>query len=504
MKPQFILKPVRLSVQLLIVGLLPLSSCQVPKAMLAPSQQPIPTTFGTNIDSGTATGTSAQSDQLSFVADSTGIAGRHWRTFFDDKELAALIDTALTANLDLRIATQRIEQARATFDYTRGFLTPQVNAVASAGLDRYGQNTLNGVGNFDTNLSPNIDGSRRIPNPTPDFFVGARSTWEVDIWGKLRNQRKAAYLRLLASEEGRHAIVTGLVAEVARYYYTLLALDGELEIIQKNVDYQRNALDLVRVQKQAGRVTELAVQQFAAQLLNTRSRQGQVRQQIIEAENELNRLLGRYPQPIARGRSLQSRELPGQVATGLPARMVFRRPDIRQAERTLQATQVDVDVARAEFLPSLNVTGYLGLNTFRLGTLVNPASVAAGLLSGLSAPVFNRRFVRANYNGSVAQSREAFYRYRQTIVDGVSEVTSQLRGVENYRQVADLQIEEVQTLSNAVGTANDLFRSGYATYLEVITAQRSVLEAELALINTKRAQFLSLTSLYRSLGGGWE
>ncbi len=491
MEVPFIHKPVNIRFLVVLPGMLLLGGCQAIRSWQPPAptplaSRPVPGTFDT-----------ANSD-------SVGIAGQNWRTFFGDEPLVALIDTALRANLDLRIATQRIEQARATVDYSRGFLAPQVNTVATAGLDRYGRNTLNGVGNYDTNLSDNVQGNRLIPDPTPDFFVGARSTWEIDIWGKLRNRRRAAYVRLLGSESGRRAVTTGLVAEVARQYFGLLALDGELEIIQKNIAYQSNALELVRVQKQAGRVTELAVQQFAAQLLNTRSRQGQVQQQIVETENELNRLLGRYPQPIARGRSLQTRELPGQVVTGLPARMLLRRPDIRQAELELQATSVDVDVARAEFLPSLSLTGYLGLNSFRVGTLVNPASIAAGLLGGLSAPVFNRRFIRANYRGSVAQSREAFYRYQQTIVNGFSEVTTSLRGVENYRQVAELQAEEVRTLTNAVNISNDLFRSGYATYLEVITAQRNVLEAELALISTKRAQFLSLTNLYRDLGGGWE
>ncbi|GAB3543939.1 TolC family protein [Spirosoma fluminis] len=435
--------------------------------------------------------------------DSASIASQSWRTFFADPNLVQLIDTALVGNLDLRIATQRIEQARATFEYSRGFLAPQINAVASAGVDRYGRNTLNGVGNFDTNLSENIRGDLRIPNPTPEFFLGARSTWEIDIWGKLRNRRKAAYLRFLASEKGRHAVITSLVAEVARYYYALLALDGELEIIQENIDYQQNALNLVRIQKQAGRVTELAVQQFSAQLLNTQSRRGQIRQQIVEAENQLNRLIGRFPQPIQRGQSLEQRELPGQVVAGLPTQMLVRRPDIQQAELELQAANIDVDVVRAEFLPSLNLSAYAGLNTFRLSTLVNPASIAAGLLGGLSAPVFNRRFLKANYRGSVAQSREVFFRYSQTIQTSFSEVATSLRGVENYRQVAELQAQEVNVLRQAVTTSNDLFASGYASYLEVITAQRSVLEAELALINTKRAQFLSLTDLYRSLGGGW-
>ncbi len=478
------------SVRLIAVPLLLLSGCQTirtlqPAPATALTSRPVPGSFA------------GQTDSVS-------IAGQSWRTFFGDSSLVQLIDTALTSNLDLRVATQRIEQARAGFDYSRGFLAPQVNLVASAGVDRFGQYTMTGVGNYDTNLSNNINGRQITPNPTPDYFLGARSTWEVDIWGKLRNRRRAAYLRILSSESGRHAVVTALVADVARYYYELLALDGEGEIIQKNIDFQARAVELVQVQKQAGRVTELAVQQFTAQLLNTRSRQGQVRQQIIETENALNRLLGRYPQPIARGESLQARELPGQVLAGLPAQMLTRRPDIRQAELALAAANVDVQVVRAEFLPSLNLTAYAGLNTFRLSTLVNPASIAAGLLGGLTTPVFNRRFLKANYRQSVAQSREAFYNYRQTILTGFSDVTTSLRGVENYRTVADQKAQEVAVLRQAVSTSNDLFRSGYASYLEVITAQRSVLEAELALINTKQAQFLSLTDLYRALGGGWE
>lgn len=449
---------------------------------------------------------SARPTPVAFVDsdDSTSIVTENWHTFFDDPYLVHLIDTTLAGNLDLRIATQRIEVARASYNYSQGFLMPQVDLAASAGVDRYGKTTLNGVGNFDTNLSNNVQGNLLIPNPTPDFFLGARSTWEVDLWGKLRNRRKAAYVRFLASQEGRNLVITSLVAEVARYYYTLLSLDGEQEIIQKNMDLQQNAVELVKVQKLAGRVTELAVQQFTAQLLNTQSRQRRIQQQIIETENQLNRLMGRFPQPIERGKSLQEWELPGQVLAGLPAQMIARRPDIRQAELELQAANIDIDVARASFLPSLNLSAYVGLNSYRLETLINPASIAAGLLGGLTAPVFNRRFLKANYGQSVAQSRESFYRYRQTVLTGFSEVVTNLRGVENYRAVADLQGQEVDVLRKAVATSNDLFAGGYASYLEVITAQRSVLEAELALINTKQAQFLALTELYRSLGGGWE
>lgn len=196
--------------------------------------------------------------------------------------------------------------------------------------------------------------------------------------------------------------------------------------------------------------------------------------------------------------------MPGQVLAGIPAQMLARRPDIRQAELDLQAAHVDVDVARAEFLPSLTLNASLGLNSFRTAELFNPASIAAGLLGGLSAPILNRRFLQANFRQSAAQASESLYRYRQTILTGFSEVTTSLRGVENYRTVADLQAQEVDVLENAVTTSNDLFAGGYASYLEVITAQRSVLEAELALIDTRQAQFLSLTDLYRALGGGWQ
>ena len=251
-------------------------------------------------------------------------------------------------------------------------------------------------------------------------------------------------------------------------------------------------------------MTELAVQQFRAQLLNTRSREGRVRQQLIETENQLNVLLGRYPQSIARGSSIRTQPLPASVMAGIPAQLVRRRPDIRQAERELEAANVDVAVAQAEFLPSLNLTPYVGLNAFRPSVLLSPVSLAIGVLGSLAAPVFNRRLLKGNLAISQAQSREAYYAYQRAILTGVSEVVSNLKGLENYRDVADLQPQEVAVLRQAATTSDELFAANYATYLEVITAQRSVLDAELALINTKQAQFLSLVDLYRALGGGWQ
>ena len=435
--------------------------------------------------------------------DSTNIGEWPHQNLFADPNLVALIDTARVRNLDLKIALQRIAVAQANLGISRGALVPRVDAVATAGIDRYGRYTLNGVGNYDTNLSGNVSGASRIPNPTPDYFVGLRSSWEIDIWGKLRNRRQAAYTRVLASQEGRNLIVTALTADVARLYYSLLALDAELEIIGDNIELQQKALELVEVQKEAGRVTELAVQQFRAQLLNTRGLAGRVKQDIVETENQLNILLGRYPQAITRGASIDKQGLPTGVSAGIPSQLVRRRPDIRQAERELEAANVDVAVARAEFLPSLNLTPYLGFNAFRPGVLLDPQSLALGVFGGLAAPVFNRRLLKGNLTISVAQSREAYYTYQRAILTGVSEVVNSLKGLDNYKSVATLQEQEVSVLRQAATTSNELFANGYATYLEVITAQRNVLEAELALITTKRAQFLALVDLYRALGGGW-
>ncbi|WP_460934700.1 efflux transporter outer membrane subunit [Spirosoma humi] len=437
-------------------------------------------------------------------ADSSGIGEQPFRLLFTDPNLVALIDTALVNNLDQKIALQRINVARATFGISQGALLPQVDAVATAGLDRFGRYTMNGVGNFDTNLSDNVKGGRLIPNPTPDFFTGFRASWEADLWGKLRNRRRAAYNRVLASVEGRNLVLTALTAEIARLYYTLLADDAEVEIIRDNIELQEQAVELVNVQKQAGRVTELAVQQFNAQLLNTRGLEGQVRQRLVETENQINVLLGRYPGPIKRGPSIREQQLPASVLAGIPSQLVRRRPDIRQAERELEAANVDVAVARADFLPSLSLTPYVGLNAFRPSVLLDPASLVAGVLGSLAAPVFNRRLLKGNLAISQAQSREAYFAYQRAIVTGVSEVVSNLNGLENYRAVANLQTQEVAVLRQAATTSNDLFAANYATYLEVITAQQSVLDAERALINTKQSQFLSLVDLYRALGGGRE
>lgn len=420
---------------------------------------------------------------------------------FNDPYLKALIDTALASNFDLLAASQRVIVAQSQLRMAKNAWLPTVNGVASAGVDRYGDYTLNGVGNYDTNLSPNIDKDQKIPtSPTPEFFVGFRSSWEIDLWGKIRAQKEAALNRYLSTTEGRRLLSTQVVAGVASLYYDLVALDHELKIIHRNIGLQEKAVATVEVQKAGGRATELAVQQFKAQLLSTRALENNVKQQIVATENQLNALLGRLPRPVPRTADTTN-AIPPAIQKGIPVATLLRRPDIQQAELNLAATKADVKAARAAFFPSLTITPYTGFNAFKAGLLFQPASIAWGALGGLTMPVFNQKQLQSQFNITQAEAMTAFYRYQQAIVDGYAEVSSIMSKVENEQATWQLKREEVAVLQDAVATSNLLFTTGYANYLEVITAQKSVLEAELTLVTTRRNVYQGMITLYRSLGG---
>lgn len=463
---------------LLVLTMTGLGACSLPAKLALPEARPAP---------------AAGNDTLSLSA---------FRQVFRDPHLRALIDTAMLRNNDVLAAAQRIEAARANLLSAKNAALPSLDLSVSAGVEKYGDYTMNGVGNFDTNLSPNINKDQHIPRNVPDYFVGLRSSWEIDLWGKLKSRKKAAYHRLLASQEGQRLLKTQVAAGIAGMYYELTALDEELRIIERNILLQESAVATVNVQKAAGRATELAVQQFTAQLLSTQALAYTIRQEINALENQLNAVLGRFPTPIARR---VDTSLPIAVKGGIPVSLLLRRPDVRQAELELAAGKADVDAARAAFLPSLTLTPYAGFNAFKAGLLFQtPASVAWGVAGGLTAPVFNKRQLKSQFNISTANATSAFYQWQQAVVDGYKEIATAVGKVENQQQAYALKNKEVAVLTDAVATANTMYTTGYASYLEVITAQKSVLEAELALVSTRRHVYVGLVELYRALGGGWQ
>ncbi len=426
-------------------------------------------------------------------SDSTSTGKIAWREFFTDPHLIKLIDTALQSNLDLQRAIQRVEIARADYRVAEGALLPSLSGVGSMNL-----------GNVNQNMVGNAAQDERINNIREEYFLGLQSSWEADLWGKLRNQKKAAYSRFLATEKGKHLATTVLVAEIARLYYELLAVDNELEVVRKNINFQEIALEIIQIQKMGGRATELAVQQFTAQLLSTKALEKEKEQKIIELEVRLNLLMGRYPRSIARSPDISEQRLPEVIYEGVPSTLLLNRPDIQQAELELTAAEADLQAARAAFLPSLNISPYIGLNALDPSLLLQtPESIALGMLGGITAPVFNKNRIRSRFNRSVAERATAFYSYQERILTGYGEVVINMRGLNNLRQMYDMKEQEVDVLLNAVSTSNVLFTSGYASYLEVITAQKRVLEAELELANLKKGMFHSIIGLYRALGGGW-
>lgn len=438
------------------------------------------------------------------ATDSASIAQIKWKDFFGDPLLVALIDTALQNNFDLKKAVQRIEMAQATLMYRQGALLPTISAEGTGGVRKFGEYTMDGIGNYDTNFSTNIGPDKHIDKHLQDYFLGLRSSWELDIWGKLRKQKEAAVIRFLATEKGRQLITTSLIAQVGRLYYELLALDNELLIIKRNKELQGTAVETIKIQKEGGRANELAVRQFVAQYLNTQGLEVQKRQQIIEIENQLNALLGRFPQPIQRGSGIIEQSLPQNSKVGVPSQLLRNRPDVQQAELELKAANADLQAARLAFLPTLTISAFTGFNAFAGSVFFNQGSLAYNVLGGLAAPVFNRKALKAGQRNSQAVAIEALYSYNQAIVSGVQEVVTSLKKIENVGRIAELKGQETLALQQAVSVSNDLFFTGYASYLEIITAQKSVLEAELELTSLKKDQFHAVIELYRSLGGGWQ
>ncbi len=423
-----------------------------------------------------------------------------WRDFFYDPYLVALIDTAIANNLDLKMASQRIYQAQAGFRYSQRVFFPSITA---AGTTRVGDYTVDGVGNFDTNFSPNLTDEQRIPNPVPDYFLGAETNWEIGLAGKLRNRKKAAMSRYMAAEFNRHAVQTHLVAGAARLYYELLAADNELKIIRQNLALQQRALEIVDIQKQSGQINELAVKQFQVQLLQTQALEAERIQYLIGVENSLNTLLGRYPQPIPRSDTLIATDQLAVISSGLPATLLQNRPDIREAEMQLKANEAELKAVKASFFPVLNISAFIALNGFNPTFFFNPASLAYTLTGALTAPIINRNQLMTDYRLQAGEKKVAFYNYQQRVLQGVAEVSSYYNRMMGYQQVSELKQREVNELKTATVIANDLFLTGYANYLEVLMVRRNVLDAEIQSMEATKEFFHSYIDFYKAMGGGW-
>ncbi|MCL9807747.1 TolC family protein [Flavobacterium luminosum] len=457
-------------------------SCGVPKVTTQESKVKLPATY-TNSSNGEA---------------STGKI--KWKDFFEDQYLQQLIDSALVNNKELNILMQKVTMAQNEIQTRKGEYLPTLNLNAGADLDKVGEFTRNGA--VEENLP--IKEDTKFPEPFTNYKFGLYSTWEIDVWKKLRNAKKAAVMEYMASQEGKNYLVTNLVAEIAASYYELVALDNQLKNIEQNIEIQKNALQVVKLLKESARTTQLAVKRFEAEVQKNQSEIYNIKQEIVVAENKINFLVGRTAQPVLRSADNFMNTQPKVISVGLPADLLENRPDIKKAQLELESAKLNVKVAKANFYPSLGLKAGIGYEAFKPQFLLNsPESLLYSLAGEALMPLINRNGIKAQYKNASAKQIQAVYEYEQTILNAYTEVVNQLSNIDNLDQSFKLKNDQVTALNESIVIANQLFQSARADYMEILLTQRDALEAKTALIDTKEKQFLAVIHLYKALGGGW-
>ncbi|MEJ8818584.1 TolC family protein [Lacibacter sp. H407] len=430
--------------------------------------------------------------------DTTNSVKLNWKNYFTDPNLLALIDTALRNNQELNITLREIEMSKNEIMARKGEYMPFLHLKAGAVADRAGNYTWDGISEEDWKSSPD-KGHPYIG----DFMVGTYFTWELDVWKKLRTAKKATVLRYLSTIEGKNFMVTTIIAEIANSYYELIAMDNLLAIIQQNIELQKNALQLVKLEKDAAKVTQLAVNRFEAQLLNTQNLQYEIQQQIVETENRINFLTGRFPQPVVRNSAAFNNLVLDPIFAGVPSQLLFYRPDIRRAELELAASKLDVQVAKANFYPSFSLTAGVGLQAFNPVYLIRPESILYNLAGDLVAPLINKNAIKTTYFNANEKQIQAVYRYERSILNAHIEVVNQLSRMDNFTKSYETKAKEVDILTQSITISNNLFRSARADYIEVLLTQREALESKIDLIEIKLKQLNAKVNIYKALGGGW-
>lgn len=439
-------------------------------------------------------------EKYTIPADTTNAANMNWKRYFADSLLVQLIDTALANNFDLHMALQRIEIARSGVRFSAGELLPKVDGNIYAASNKYAKYTESNASNSTTEFE-----GKKIPNPIQDYYLGLTTGWELDVWGKLRNQRKSAVSNYLASVEGKNFITTNLVADVAASYYELAALENELDIVRQTVRKQQEELDVVKFRKSVGQANELAVQQFLAQLLNTQAMEKVTLQQIRETENKINFLLGRFPQPIRYNKDILYQKIPPQIAPGVPSQLLENRPDIREAEFQVQASMFDLKAAKSAFYPTINLTAAVGFQAFNPRFLFRaPTSIGYSAMGGLVAPLINRNALKQQFNTAKANQLTAIYNYQETILNGYLEVVNELSSIQHLQKIDSLKTQQSDALEKSVEASAELYKNAKASYLELLIAQENSLQTKLDLLEVSKQQRIAAVNLYKALGGGWK
>lgn len=429
------------------------------------------------------------------AADTVSIADIQWKSFFTDAGLQLLIDSTISNNYDMQVALKNMEAAQLIVKQSRLGYLPTANLQATAAINRPSDNSLNGL-----SLGQFLGKSY-----VEDYTVSALLSWEADIWGKIKSQQSKALATYLQTTEAKKVIQTNLVSTVAKGYYNLLMLDAQVAIAKKNLLLNDSTLGIIKLQYNAGQVTALAIQQTEAQRLVAAQLVPQLEQEIAIQENALSVLAAVSPSAIRRSSDIKNILFIQNISAGVPSTLISNRPDVKANELALTIANANAAIAKAALYPTLTITASGGINAFKASNWFNiPASLFATAAGGITQPLFQRKQLKTQYALSKVEREKSVIQFRQSVLTAVGEVSDALVKTEKLKEQEAIALARTNTLQQATGNANLLFKNGMASYLEVITAQGNVLQAELELVSLKKEQLNAIVELYRSLGGGWK
>jgi multidrug efflux system outer membrane protein len=433
------------------------------------------------------------------TATSESIANLSWWELLKDQELQRLIRTALEENQDVRTAAASVEEFQAQLVISRFDLAPSLGYggqafVLNTDRDSVGIPMPGGGAVF-------IPGQNGPTLSNESAYGGLK--WEVDVWGKIRRSIEATRAQLLARQEAQRAVILGLVGTVAEAYFDLRQVDLQIEITRRTLKAWDETVRLSRIKLGQGAISKLDLDRFEAEQANAAAQLADLERQSVQKENQISLLLGRKPAHISRGSALTEQVMPPEIPAGLPSDLLRRRPDILQAEQDLVAATAGIGVAEASRFPQLSLTGALGVANPQLGSIAPGVAFTQYASAAVTGPLLNATALGYQVKVAEARTKQATFQFEKTIVTALREVEDALIATQKSRQQGRSQEAQVAALRSAFDLADLRYRGGRASYLDVLTAQRSLFDAELALARTRRTQLVSVVQLYKALGGGW-
>lgn len=418
-----------------------------------------------------------------------------WKSYYKDPMLVSLIEKALVKNNEVLIAMKSMEQLDLTYKQAKLSLLPTLDFDAGASRSYQSKNSLNG------SLSAQFTSKDYLD----DYSANLRLSWEADIWGKAAMQKRDAKAGYFAQKENLSALKTRIIVQVAQSYYNLLGLDEQLKIAQKNIDLSNNTLTMMQLQYNSGLISSLALYQTEAQKKTAELLVPLAEANIAVQENALQILCGEYPDSITRSGNLDVAELNVTLSSGVPVSLLSRRPDVKAAEYAVMSANAKTGLAKATMYPTLSLSPSIGINSFEFDTWFNfPGSVTKTIAANLVQPIFKKRELRTAYEIAVLEQEKAVVQFKQSFIVAVGEVSDAMSKFKNADKRMELATEKSVSLDKATHDANLLYKSGMATYLEVIVAQNSALQNDLDVVAIKLEKLNAAINLYRALGGGVE